>query len=236
MPIIYANSICIVKAKSVIIFSVLVKRPKKPRPKRHIICRRCAFPVASDDSPGGPHPSYRCNNCGTHWPPTESETAELVAQLNREAHISADLRRKTAKSDIKKQKAVGLPTLGVRKTLTVRVDRQPGEAVHPRGDPLLGQNRRAKESRTGSHVAQCRHIRRDVWRKPKSEVRAISAFRIDSELRLLVGWIMMGDEHRESQQFVNRIFAIPLSKSGLTRVTPNGNSHHYIQLSGQQKD
>jgi len=40
---------------------------------------------------------------------------------------------------------------------------------------------------------------------------------------------MTGDEHRESQQFVNRIFAIPLSKSGLTRVTPNGNSHHYIQ-------
>jgi hypothetical protein len=58
-------------------------------------------------------------------------------------------------------------------------------------------------------------------------VRAISAFQIDSELRLLFGRIMTGDEHRESQQFVNGIFAIPLSKSGLTRVTPNRNSHRY---------
>jgi len=82
------------------------------------------------------------------------------------------------------------------------------------------------------HHFRCRHIRRDVWRKPKSEVRAISAFRIDSELRLLFGRIMTGDEHRESQQFVNRIFAIPLSKSGLT---PNGNSHHYSNPSRSQR-
>ena len=45
------------------------------------------------------------------------------------------------------------------------------------------------------HHFRCRHIRRDVWRKHKSEVTAISAFRIDSELGLLFGRIMTGDEH-----------------------------------------
>jgi hypothetical protein len=66
-------------------------------------------------------------------------------------------------------------------------------------------------------------------------VRAISVFRIDSELRLLFGRIMTGDEHRESQQFDNRIFAIPLDKSGLTRLTPNGSSHHYSNPSRPKK-
>ena len=66
-------------------------------------------------------------------------------------------------------------------------------------------------------------------------MRAISAFRIDSELRLLFVRITTGDEHRESQQFVKRIFAIPLGKSGLTRVTPNGNSHHYSNPSKSQR-
>src|SRR5580765_4181915 len=42
---------------------------------------------------------------------------------------------------------------------------------------------------------RCRHIRRDVWRKSKSEVRAIWAFRIDSELRLLFEWSLLKPSH-----------------------------------------
>jgi hypothetical protein len=103
---------------------VLVKRRKKAcsSPARQILCWRCGSPVEFDDGSGSPHPQYSCVDCGAHWPPTDSESAEVVARLRRGSEIDS-VRRKAATRYIEKQRAAGLPSFGVTKLESGRASR-----------------------------------------------------------------------------------------------------------------